>query len=156
MGTYSIIAAEPSETDHTITMTSVPILYDNQTTSHNLSGITNSPTQSAYLLSPARFITYSLARCCQVCVGIPANIITLFIIQRLHLRLNMHIIMVYMAISDILSSATLPMSIYMGASAAQMSTFNDHWDTLCITKTYFDMLVFLGSMLSYAMLSVDR
>ena len=137
-------------------MTSVSIIHDNQTILHNLSGITNSPTQSAYLLSSERFITYSVARCCQVCVGISANIMTLSIIQRLRLRLNMHIIMVYMAISDILSSSTLPMSIYMGASVAQVITFNEHWDTICIVKTYFDMLVFLGSMLSYAMLSVDR
>ena len=64
--------------------------------------------------------------------------------------------MVYMAISDILSSATLPMAIYMGASAAQIITFKNHWDTICITKTYFDMLSFLGSMLSYSMLSIDR
>ena len=81
---------------------------------------------------------------------------TLVIIQRLRLRLNMHIIMVYMAISDILSSALLPMSIYMGASAAQMITFNDHWDTICIVKTYFDMLSILGTILGYSMLSIDR
>ena len=64
--------------------------------------------------------------------------------------------MVYMAVSDIVSSATLPMGIYMGASVAQIITFNDHWDTVCIVKTYFDMTAFLGSMLSYSMLSVDR
>ena len=68
----------------------------------------------------------------------------------------MHIIMIYMAVSDIVSSATLPMGIYMGASVAQIITFNDHWDTICIVKTYFDMTAFLGSMLSYSMLSVDR
>ena len=68
----------------------------------------------------------------------------------------MHIIMMYMAISDILSSATLPTAIYMGASVAQIITFNDHWDTVCIVKTYFDLIFMVGSMLSYAMLSVDR
>ena len=81
---------------------------------------------------------------------------TLFIIKRLRLRLNMHIIMLYVAISDILSSATLPVAIYMGASVAQMITFSDHWNTICITKTYFDMNVLLGSLLSYVMLSIDR
>ena len=55
--------------------------------------------------------------------------------------------MVYMAMSDILSSATLPMAIYMGASVAQMITFNDDWNTICIVKTYFDMIIFLGSRL---------
>ena len=81
---------------------------------------------------------------------------TLVIIQRLSHRLNMHIFMAYMAISDILSSATLPMSIYMGAAAAQIITLKDIWSTICIIKTYFDMLSFLGSMLSYSMLSIDR
>ena len=140
------------------TRTSVSMLYENETNEYrsNLSGITNFPTQSAYLLSSERFIAYSLARSCQVYVGIPANITTLIVIKRLRIRLNMHIIMVYMAISDILSSATLPMAIYMGASAAQLISFSDHWDTLCITKTYFDMIILLGSFLSYIMLSADR
>ena len=68
----------------------------------------------------------------------------------------MHIIMMYMAISGILSSATLPTTIYMGASVAQIITFTGHWDTTCIEMTYFDLIFMVGSMLSYAMLSVDR
>ena len=63
-----------------------------------------------------------------------------------------------MAISDILSSATLPlpMGIYIGASQAQVISFKDHWDTFCILKSYFDMIVIVGSMGSYFLLSVDR
>ena len=135
-------------------MTSSSIFLDNQTIQNNLTNIANS--QSAYLLSSTRFIAYNIARCCQVSVGVPANLQTLLIIKRISFRLNMHIIMIYMAVSDIISSATLPMGIYMGASVAQLITFTDHWDTICIIKTYFDMAAFLGSMLSYAMLSVDR
>ena len=137
-------------------MTSSSILHEKEAIQNNLSKITNSPIQDAYLLSSTRFIVYNVARCCQVCVGVPANIMTLLIIKRLRFRLNMHIIMMYMAVSDIVSSATLPIGIYMGASVAQIITFNDHWDTVCIVKTYFDMTAFLGSMLSYSMLSVDR
>ena len=87
---------------------------------------------------------------------VPANIMTLFILKRISFRLNMHIIMIYMAVADIITSATLPMGIYMGASVAQLITFTDHWDTICIIKTYFDMAALVGSMLSYSMLSVDR
>ena len=137
-------------------MNSTTILYDNQTIQSNLTDIANLWPQSAYLASSTRFIAYNIARCCQALIGIPANIITLFIIKSLRLRLNMHIIMVYLAVSDILASVPLPLAIYMGASAAKMITFNDHWDTICIIKTYFDMLAFLGSMLSYTMLSIDR
>ena len=109
-------------------MTSSSILLDNQTIQNNLSDITN--FQSAYLISSTRFIAYNIARCCQVSVGVPANLLTLLIIKRIRFRLNMHIIMIYMAVSDIISSATLPMGIYMGASVAQLITFTDHWDTI--------------------------
>ena len=135
-------------------MTSSSLLLDNQIVQNNVSNITNS--QSPYLLSSTRFIVYNVARCCQVSVGVPANIMTLLIIKRIRFRLNMHIIMMYMAISGILSSASLPTTIYMGASVAQIITFTGHWDTTCIVKTYFDLIFMVGSMLSYAMLSVDR
>ena len=134
-------------------MTTTTSLYDNQTIQEN---ITNSSNQSVYLSSSIRFFAYSVARCCQVCIGVPGNLMTLVIIQRIRFHLNMHVIMKYMAISDILSSATVPLTIYMGASVAKMITFNEHWDTICIVKTYFDLIIFLGSMLSYSMLSFDR
>ena len=137
-------------------MNSTTLLYDKQTLELNLSNITNSLTQSAYLLSSTRFFLYNILRLCQVLIGIPANIMTLIVINRLRFRLNMHILMVYMAISDISSSATLPLGIYIGASQAQVISFRNHWDTFCILKSYFDMIVIVGSMVSYFMLSVDR
>ena len=131
-------------------------LYDNRTIEYNLSNITNSVAQSDYLLSSTRFIWYNILRLCQVFIGIPANIMTLVVIKRLRFRLIMHILMVYMATTDILSSATLPMGIYIGASQAQVISFKNHWETFCILKVYFDMNIVLGSMLSYSMLSLDR
>ena len=137
-------------------MNSTTLLYDNRTIEYNLSNITKSLAQSDYLLSSTRFIWYNIMRLCQVFIGIPANIMTLVVINRLRFRLNMHILMVYMAISDISSSATLPLGIYIGASQAQVISFRNHWDTFCILKSYFDMIVIVGSMVSYFMLSVDR
>ena len=137
-------------------MNSTTLLYDKQTLELNLSNITNSLTQSAYLLSSTRFFLYNILRLCQVLIGIPANIMTLIVINKLRFRLNMHIVMIYMAISDISSSATLPLGIYIGASQAQVISFRNHWDTFCILKSYFDMIVIVGSMVSYFMLSVDR
>ena len=137
-------------------MTSSSLLLDNQTIQNNLDLSNTTNSQSAYWLSSPRFIAYNVARCCQVSVGVPENLLTLLIIKRMPFRLNMHIIMVYMAVSDILSSATLPMAIYMGASAAQLITFTDHWDKICIIKTYFDLIFMVGCILSYTLLSVDR
>ena len=146
-----------SETDMNIStqMDSTTILYDNQTFPY-LFNTTNYPAQSAYLLSSTRFVVYTVARWCQVCIGIPANIMTLLIIKRLRVRLNMHIIMVYMAVSDIFSLTTLPVGTYISASQAQVILFKDHWDNFCILKSYFDMIALTGSMVSYFMLSIDR
>ena len=137
-------------------MNSTTILYDNQTIQSNLTDALIFWAQSAYLVSSTRFIVYNIARCCQALIEVPANIMTLLIIKRIRFRLNMHIIMIYLAVSDILSSATIPMSIYMSASVAQIITFTDQWGYICIIKIYFDMLIFLGSFLSYVMLSIDR
>ena len=131
------------------------ILYNNQTI-FNLFNNTNSLPHSAYLMSAVRFIVYSIARMCQICVGIPTNVMTLIVIKRLHSRINMHIIMVYMAVSDIFSSTTLPLGTYISASQAQVITLKDHWENFCILKSYFDMIATTGSMSSYFMLSVDR
>ena len=98
------------------TMNSTTLLYDNRKILYNLSNITNSMAQSDYLLSSTRFFLYNILRLCQVLIGIPSNIMTLIVINRLRFRLNMHILMIYMAISDISSSATLPIGIYIGAS----------------------------------------
>ena len=89
--------------------TTLLYMYENQTTENNLSNTTNSLAQSAYLLNSTRVFVYNIIILCQVLIGIPANIMTLIVINRLRFRLNMQIVMVYMAISDISSSATLPM-----------------------------------------------
>ena len=138
--------------------TTLLYMYENQTTDNNLSNTTNYLAQRAYLLSSTRFFVYNIIRLCQVVIGIPANIMTLIVINRLRFRLNMHIVMVYMVISDISSSATLPMGIYLDLSVSQkrIINFNENWDTFCIFKIYFDTIVAAGSMVSYFILSVDR
>ena len=139
-------------------MNSTTVLYDNLSIEHTsgIYNVTNLLPENAYLLSSTRFFAYNIARCCQALIGVPANIMTLLIIKRLRVRLNMHVIMVYMAVSDISSSSTLPMGIYIHGSKAQMINFKNFWNTFCIIKIYFDMNVFVGSMLSYYMLSLDR
>ena len=137
-------------------MNSTTVLYDNQTIQSNLTNIVTHAAQSAYLGSSVRFLIFSMVRYCQVLVGIPANIMTLLIIKRLHIRLNMHIIMVYMAISDILASATLPIGTYISASAAKMIIFKDEWDTICVVYSSLINAVFIGVISAYAMLSIDR
>ena len=139
-------------------MNSTTVLYDNLSIEHasGIYNVTNPPPENTYLFSSTRFVVFTIARWCQVIVGVPANILTLLIIKRLRIRLNMHIIMVYMAVSDISSSATLPMGICIHGSTDQIINFKDLWNTFCIIKVYFDMNVVNGSMLSYYMLSLDR
>ena len=137
-------------------MNSSIIFYDNQSIQYTLSNVTNSSAYNAYLLSFTRFILYSTARCCQFFIGIPGNIMTLMIVWRLRYRLNMHIIMVYMAVSDILSAVTLPMAIFIHASKIQLVSIDDHWDTLCIARHFFDTVAISACYSYYVVLSLDR
>ena len=137
-------------------MTSNTVLYDNKTIQGNLTSIAGHAAQSAYLRSSICFIVFSVARYCQIFVGIPGNIMTLLILKRLRVRLNMHIIMGYMALSDTLASATLPIGTYINAPVAEMISFKDEWDIICVIYVFLINIGFIGVVSSYFMLSIDR
>ena len=78
-------------------------------------------------------LVYLGLRLAQVTVGLIGNVLTLIIISKLKHRLNGHIIMVYLAVSDILVCCMLPMS-YLRMS----STINErHWKNFCIILEFF-------------------
>ena len=81
---------------------------------------------------------------------------TLIIIKRLRLRLNMHIIMAYLAISDIIVLATLVAGIYPNAMEINLISFKSYWKTYCIVTMFFNMVGYTGSLLTYFLLSIDR
>ena len=119
---------------------------------HNL---TNSAVQNTYFSSSTRFILKTIIRCCQILIGISANIMTLIIIKRLRLRLNMHIIMVYLALADILVLATLLVGIYPKTMEINLISYKSYWETYCIVIMFFNMIGYTGSLLTYLLLSID-
>ena len=102
--------------------------------------------------SNTQFLIYFGIRLAQVTVGIIGNGCTLIIIFRLKHRVNGHIIMVYLAVSDILVSCMLPVS-YLRMS----STIDErYWKQFCIISEYFYTLTMTYSVISYITASIDR
>ena len=87
-----------------------------------------------------------------VIVGLIGNICTLIIIAKLKHRVNGHIIMVYLAVSDILVCCMLPMS-YLKMSS---TIYERHWKNFCIISEYFYTATMTYSVISYITASIDR
>ena len=102
--------------------------------------------------SSIRNTVYFGIRTCQVIVGIIGNICTLIIISKLKHRVNGHIVMIYLAVSDILVSCMLPMSVLRNLSIID----DRHWKMFCIISEYFYCLTMSYSVVSYITASVDR
>ena len=117
---------------------------------------TNSSQEADYLGGQPRFIAYFATRCCQIFVGIIANVLTLLIIKKLRHRLNVHVIMAYLATSDILVSCILPVTIYLDASRIELMDFQYFWDKVCIAKEFSEMVFMIICIFSYILLSFDR
>ena len=99
-----------------------------------------------------RFAVYFGIRTVQVIIGIIGNILTLMIISKLKHRVNGHIIMVYLAVSDILVSCMLPMSVLRNSSIID----EKQWKTFCIISEYFYVITMTYSVGSYITASIDR
>ena len=91
-------------------------------------------------------------RLAQVTVGLIGNILTLIIISKLKHRVNGHIIMVYLAVSDILMCCMLPMSYLRMSSTIE----ERHWKNFCIISEFFYAATMTYSVISYITASIDR
>ena len=118
--------------------------------------ITNSSQEGDYLGGQPRFIAYFATRCCQIVIGIIANVLTLLILKKLRRRLNVHVIMAYLATSDILVSCILPVTIYLDASRIELVDYEYFWDKVCIIKEFSEMVFMMICIFSYLLLSFDR
>ena len=99
-----------------------------------------------------QFLVYFGIRAVQATVGIIGNICSFIIISGLKQRVNGHVIMVYLAVSDILVFCVLPM-IYLRNS----SIINEkHWKNFCVISEYFYSLIMVCSVISYITTSIDR
>ena len=101
------------------------------------------------------FWGYNIIRILQAITGITGNTLTLIIIKNLKSRVNGHLVMAYLAVSDILVSCIAPFSMvtqYFNLSGNNIK----HWKNLCIIKEYFYGTTMMFSGVSYAILSIDR
>ena len=96
-------------------------------------------------------ILYSAVRHVQLIVGIIGNVLTLIIIRNRKARANGHILMVYLAVSDMCVCCMAPLS-----AAVEIKTEGNLWKVLCTVKNYVYYIAMLGSVMSYLLLSTDR
>ena len=99
-----------------------------------------------------QFLIYFGIRMAQATVGIIGNVMTLIIIFKLKHRVNGHITMVYLAVSDILVSCILPMSYLRNSSIIN----ENHWKNFCLISEYIYHQTMTYSVASYITTSIDR
>ena len=111
--------------------------------------------EETFAKSSLRFTIYSSVRTVEVIFGLVGNILTLVIIKQLRHRSIGHTGMTYLAMSDILTSLTYPITFYTFA----LETFADKvstWATVCIVKEVILYLATVACIMSYLLLSADR
>ena len=99
-----------------------------------------------------QFLVYFGIRVVQVTIEIIGNGCTLIIIPKLKKRVNGHIIMFYLAVSDILVCCTLPVSYLRNSSTIE----ERYWKNFCIISEYFYIVIMTYSVMSYITASIDR
>ena len=102
-----------------------------------------------------RIVLYYGIRILQMIVGITGNALTLHIIRNLKVLKNVHIFMIYVAITDIVVNCVVPLAIFTDVTGI-MKNRPGYWETLCLCK---DGIYFAASGFSFVChfnLSVDR
>ena len=98
-----------------------------------------------------REISYLAVRYLQSIMGLIGNVFTLIIIKNLKSAMNGHILMAYLAISDICVCVFVVVSTFTVVSRGQK-----YWKEMCIIKNALYFQVLMASVLSYLVLSIDR
>ena len=98
-----------------------------------------------------REISYLAVRYLQSIVGLIGNVFTLIIIKNLKSTMNGHILMAYLAISDICVCVFVVVSTFTVVSRGQK-----YWEEMCIIKNALYFQVLMASVLSYLVLPIDR
>ena len=105
---------------------------------------------------PSRIPGFEAIRTVQVIVGIVGNALTLIIIYNLKHRVNGHIIMMYLAVTDILVCCMFPTTLVTEYARYSPVVGDQIWKDICIIQEYFIVVAMACSCLSYLMSSVDR
>ena len=101
------------------------------------------------------FLCISEIRYLQVIIGIIGNGLTLKIIRNRKVLTNGHILMVYLAISDLFVSCMVPLVTFTDVSRSFKNSWK-YWKTLCMVKEYVYKSAAGFSILCYSAVSVDR
>ena len=91
----------------------------------------------------------------QVIIGSIGNGLTLHIIRKRRVLTNGHILMVYLAISDLLTSCMVPLVTFVYESKVLENSWI-YWKTLCMIQEYVFKFAAAFSILCYCTVSVDR
>ena len=111
--------------------------------------------QGDYNDSLTHSLIYNGMRCLQMIIGIIGNGMTLHILRKLKVLKNGHILMTYLAVSDIIVNCMVPLAAFI--SISRFFKFGvRYWKTICIIKEYFYLISCGFSICCYCMLSVDR
>ena len=115
----------------------------------------HSSFQAEYNESWMRFLLYDGTRCLQMLIGIIGNVMTLKIIKNLKFLKNGHILMAYLAISDIFVNFIAPLATLHAATR----TFNfgmQYWKSLYIAKLCLYAIGTGFATASSCVMAVDR
>ena len=115
----------------------------------------HSSFQAEYNASWMRFLLYDGIRCLQMFIGIIGNVMTLKIIKNLKLLKNGHILIAYLAISDIFVNFVVPLATLHAGTR----TFNfgmQYWKSLCIAKLCLYTIGTGFAMACNCVMAVDR
>ena len=93
-------------------VSNVPEQDNNFTHKHELFEVSND-LSGMYLKSFLRLLTLTTMHSLHGIVGIAGNILTLIIIGKLKSRINIHILMIYLAVADIMVSCQFPLANYI-------------------------------------------
>ncbi len=131
---------EEMTTNYTGTITEIVVDLDDATT---------------YLEGPSRFYIFASFRIVIAIIGTIGNVLTLIIIKNLKFRSNGHILMIYLAASDIAMCLVSPVVLYELAGDSIIDV-TSYWKELCIAKDYLDFSTTVACITSYTLLSIDR
>ncbi len=140
---------DPLVSDDDVTHAGTTAMFDDVTIQYGASVFTR------HMTNLPRMIFFFTIRSVVFLLGLLGNTMTLIIIRRLKHRSNGHILMTYLAVSDLLMLALVPMSYHTSTSRV-FDRRGPEWNTWCLMEMLLTWLFSTACLLSYFLTSVDR
>lgn len=119
-----------------------------------LMGVDDAPQDTAHN-STVRLFAYNGIRCVQCVTGVVGNALTLVIIGNLKHTAHGHVLMAYLAVSDMAVCCVAPLA-FLTAATRLLPSSEGYWNSLCIVKEYFYDLAMIACCITYVVASADR